>query len=195
MLHYFFYSQTKFSQVCAQGERFRGRPRDPSQSCLSLLSDEDRVFLTHLEEEMWREVTRFDQTFHEQRFAADFFEFGRSGRIFTRASDHSHRLIANPRSAPLPNLAILLLDKNTAQVCYNSQVECYGNIEYASRSSIWSSAESGWVMRFHQGTPLREGNHSPKLRLPSLRYLHQSRSQNLVSEMEQIGFAGCWLKC
>lgn len=117
------------------------------------LSEEDRSLLTRLEEDMWREVTRFDQTLQEQRFAADFFEFGRSGRVYTR--DQSIRLDTQPIHAvlPLPNLAIRLLDKNTAQVTYNSQVEYHGILEYARRSSIWSRTESGWVMRFHQGTP------------------------------------------
>ncbi|MDM9379339.1 DUF4440 domain-containing protein [Chlorogloeopsis sp. ULAP01] len=117
------------------------------------LSKEDRTILTRLEEDMWREVTRFDQTFQEQRFAADFFEFGRSGRVYTR--DQIIRLDPQPIHAvlPLPNLAIRLLDKNTAHVTYNSQVEYDGIIEYARRSSIWSRTESGWVMRFHQGTP------------------------------------------
>lgn len=117
------------------------------------LSEEDRAILTRLEEDMWREVTRFDQTFQEQRFAADFFEFGRSGRVYNR--DQIIRLDSQPIHAvlPLPNLAIRLLDKNTAQVTYNSQVEYDGIIEYGRRSSIWSRTESGWVMRFHQGTP------------------------------------------
>jgi hypothetical protein len=117
------------------------------------LSEEDRAILTRLEEDMWLEVTRFDQTFQEQRFAADFFEFGRSGRVYSR--DQIIRLDSQPIHAvlPLANLAIRLLDKNTAQVTYNSQVGYDGIIEYGRRSSIWSRTESGRVMRFHQGTP------------------------------------------
>ncbi len=117
------------------------------------LSKEDHTILTRLEEDMWREITRFDRTFQEQNFAADFFEFGRSGRVYTR--DQNIRLNSQPIRAvlPLQNLAIRLLDKNTAQITYNSQVEYNGIIEYARRSSIWSCIESGWVMRFHQGTP------------------------------------------
>jgi hypothetical protein len=118
-----------------------------------LLSEEDYVILTRLEEDMWREVTRFDRAFQEQRFAADFFEFGRSGRVCTRA--RIIQLDSQPIHAviPLPNLAIRLLDRNTAQVTYNSQVGHGSVVEYARRSSIWSRTESGWVMRFHQGTP------------------------------------------
>ncbi len=118
-----------------------------------ILCEEDRKLLTHLEEAMWQENARFDQTFQEQRFAADFFEFGRSGRLYTR--EQSIRVNLQPIHAvlPLPNLAIRLLGKNTAQVTYNSQVKYDGIIEYSRRSSIWSRTGSGWVMRFHQGTP------------------------------------------
>jgi hypothetical protein len=118
-----------------------------------ILSEEDHAILTRLEEGMWREVTRFDRTFQEQQFATDFFEFGRSGRVYTR--DQIIQLDSQPIHAvlPLPNLAIRLLDQNTAQVTYNSQVEYDSIVEHARRSSIWSRTESGWVICFHQGTP------------------------------------------
>ncbi len=118
-----------------------------------ILSEEDHAILTRLEEDMWREVMRFDQTFQEQRFATDFFEFGRSGQVYTR--EQIIQADSQPINAiiPLPNLAIRLIDKNTAQVIYDSQVEYDSVVEYARRSSIWSRTESGWVMRFHQGTP------------------------------------------
>ena len=102
---------------------------------------------------MWREETRFDPEFQEQRFAPDFFEFGRSGRVYARP-----QLILTGRRPidavlPLPNLAIRLLDENTAQVTYNSLV-AYGHVvEHGRRSSIWSRTSAGWLMRFHQGTP------------------------------------------
>ena len=51
---------------------------------LLILSEEDYTLLTRLEEDMWREIMRFDRTFQEQQFADDFFEFGRSGRVYTR---------------------------------------------------------------------------------------------------------------
>jgi hypothetical protein len=118
-----------------------------------ILSEEDHAILTRLEEGMWREVTRFDRIFQEQRFATDFFEFGRSGRVYTR--DQIIQLDSQPIHVvlPLPNLAIRLLDQNTVQVTYNSQVEYDSIVEHARRSSIWSRTESGWVIRFHQGTP------------------------------------------
>jgi len=117
------------------------------------VSDEDRRELTRLEEGMWREETRFDMAFMERHLAPDFFEYGRSGRIYTRPQS-----LAVPRQEtnavlPLPNLSIRMLGPDTAQVTYFSAVTYDGAVEHGRRSSIWSRTPEGWVMRFHQGTP------------------------------------------
>ena len=49
------------------------------------LTAEDRELLQRLEEELWREETRFDVSRMEEIIAEDFLEFGRSGRIYQRA--------------------------------------------------------------------------------------------------------------
>jgi hypothetical protein len=127
------------------------------------LSEEDRAELTRLEEAMWRGDTRFDHGFQQARFAADFFEFGRSGRVYTREQVVSAQSREIRAVLPMANLAIRLLDQNTAQVTYDSEVT-YGEVtEHARRSSIWSRGASGWVMRFHQGTPYSRGS-SPDAR-------------------------------
>jgi hypothetical protein len=48
------------------------------------LSPDEIAELTRLEEAMWTAATRFDATFQQERFGADFFEFGRSGRVYAR---------------------------------------------------------------------------------------------------------------
>lgn len=117
------------------------------------VSEQDRLEITRLEEAMWRGETRFDLMFQETRFAPDFFEFGRSGRIYSRKQIILSEAGEIQAKLPLENLSILLLDENTAHVTYNSHVEYNGVVEHARRSSIWSRGEEGWVMRFHQGTP------------------------------------------
>ena len=102
---------------------------------------------------MWREETRFDMAFMEKHLALDFFEYGRSGRTYTREQS-----LAVPRQEinavlPLPNLSIRTVGTDTAQVTYFSAVTYDGVVEHARRSSIWSRTPQGWVMRFHQGTP------------------------------------------
>lgn len=102
---------------------------------------------------MWRGETRFDLMLQETRFAPDFFEFGRSGRVYSRKQIILSEAGEIQAKLPLENLSIRLLDENTAHVTYNSHVEYNGVVEHARRTSIWSRGEEGWVMRFHQGTP------------------------------------------
>ena len=117
------------------------------------LSEDDRATLTQLEEGMWRDDTRFDMQFMERALALDFFEYGRSGRTYTR-----EQTLAVPRQPtnavlPLPNLKIRLIDEDTAQLTYGSAVTYDDIVEHARRSSIWTRTSDGWVMCFHQGTP------------------------------------------
>lgn len=117
------------------------------------LSVADRSCLVQLEESMWRADTRFDQQYMVSTLAPDFFEFGRSGRTYTR--DEILELARHEIRAqfPLPDLRIRLLDENTARVTYDSAVRYGAVVEYAHRSSIWSRTSDGWTLRFHQGTP------------------------------------------
>ena len=118
-----------------------------------VISEGDRAELVRLEEAMWRAETRFDLGFQQARFAPDFIEIGRSGRVYSR-----EQIVSVPPQEiravlPLANLAVRLLDRDTAQLTYDSLVK-YGEMtEHGRRSSIWSRTSSGWVMRFHQGTP------------------------------------------
>ena len=116
------------------------------------ISSEDREILERLEEELWREQTRFDMQRMNKLIAPDFFEFGRSGRVYHRQD--ALAVTRQPIDAvfPLPKLHIRLLNENTAQVTYNSAVTHDGVVEYARRSSIWSRTTSGWTLRVHQGT-------------------------------------------
>jgi hypothetical protein len=120
---------------------------------LPALSPEDQAELKRLEEGMWVEASRFDPSFQQARFAEDFFEFGRSGRVYSRSQ--AIRTDTTPLMArlPLQNLRFRVLDVNTVQLTYNSAVEYDGVVEHARRSSIWYRTAQGWVMRFHQGTP------------------------------------------
>jgi hypothetical protein len=117
------------------------------------LTTEDLIELTRLEEEMWREATRYDLAFQEKRFAPDFVEFGRSGQVYSRKQIIVTNGLGIRAVLPLPNLSVRLLGMDTAQVTYESQVTYEGSVQYAHRSSIWSRIGGIWVMRFHQGTP------------------------------------------
>jgi hypothetical protein len=86
------------------------------------LSDQDREILERLEEELWREETRFDIRRMEEVLAEDFFEFGRSGRFYGRADT-----LAIPRGPidavlPLSDFKARLLTQDLAQLTYKSAV-------------------------------------------------------------------------
>jgi hypothetical protein len=117
----------------------------------------DRQLLERLEEELWREATRFDRTRMNKLFADDFFEFGRSGRMYER--DDTLSASAAPINArfPLEDFRARLLAPDVAQVTYVSAVKRSDAHEFARRSSIWTRRGSGWVIRFHQGTPYAAG--------------------------------------
>lgn len=117
------------------------------------LSQQDRLALQRLEEELWREETRFNRRRMTEIFAPDFIEFGRSGRIYRR--EDSLAISQQPIDAvfPLPDFEVRLLHPDVAQITYNSAVRYDGVVQNARRSSIWSRTSGGWILRFHQGTP------------------------------------------
>jgi hypothetical protein len=121
----------------------------------SVLSPEDQALLTRLEESLWIEASRFDESFMQRALAADFLEFGKSGRMHTRDAVLSATRHAIGAVLPLRELQIRLLDENTAQITYVSDTESTdGGRLLARRSSIWSRTLLGWQLRFHQGTPV-----------------------------------------
>ena len=120
------------------------------------ITEQDMDYLQRLEEDLWREETRFDIPYMEQLLAEDFFEIGRSGRIYTREATLSHPKQPIDAVLPLPDFNVRLLTEDVAQVTYNSAVTYDGILQRGRRSSIWSRTSTGWVLRFHQGTPYED---------------------------------------
>lgn len=109
--------------------------------------------LQSLEEELWREETRFDTRRLEQLLAPDFTEVGRSGRRWSR-----DQIVAMPRTRidarlPLPNFAARLLTPGVALLSYDSEVTYGSVVERARRTSLWTHDGMRWQLRHHQGTP------------------------------------------
>ena len=109
--------------------------------------------LRRLEESLWREATRFDPHYLEALLSPDFFEFGRSGRIWTRQDVLAHPAVPIDAELPLADFAVHMVDDDVALVTYRSSVRSGNQIEWGNRSSIWHRTESGWKLHFHQGTP------------------------------------------
>jgi hypothetical protein len=112
--------------------------------------------LKQMEEELWITETRFDRELMEQYFAPDFFEFGRSGRVYDR-----EEMLFDAKDAaeikaklPLEKFHARYLSEDIVQVTYISELDWEGEILRGNRSSIWSRVGDGWQLRFHQGTPI-----------------------------------------
>lgn len=119
------------------------------------ISSKDRETLEQQEQELWREETRINTERMNELIAQDFFEFGRSGRVWQRQDTLATVPQTKDAVRPLPEFHIRLLDENIAQVTYDSAFIYEGVVEHTHRSSIWSRTTNGWILRFHQGTPFQ----------------------------------------
>lgn len=117
------------------------------------LSQSEIDELESLEEELWRNETRFNRTYMREVMSPDFFEFGRSGRTYNLEEVLSIDSQDIEAALPLPNLNIRQLSDDVVQVTYDSAVGRGKDVEFAHRSSIWSRSDGKWELRFHQGTP------------------------------------------
>ncbi|MFL7838920.1 MAG: DUF4440 domain-containing protein [Candidatus Promineifilaceae bacterium] len=121
------------------------------------LNLEEKATLQRLEESLWNYEKRSDVAYMDHVLAEDFFEFGRSGRVYQWDDTISGEVYAFEALFPLPDFEARLLSRDVAQVTYNSQVMYEDGILLKSRrSSIWlrkPDSPEGWKLVFHQGTP------------------------------------------
>lgn len=107
----------------------------------------------NLEESLWRTETRFNKEYMNRILAPGFFEFGRSGRIYSR----EEILAAPPQEInarlPLKDFKVHPISADIVLVTYQSEVT-YDNLEISNRSSLWQKTPAGWQLQFHQGTPV-----------------------------------------
>ncbi|MGA2727143.1 MAG: DUF4440 domain-containing protein [Terracidiphilus sp.] len=86
--------------------------------------------------------------------ACDFFEFGASGRVWTRAQILD--LLATEEYSPpvLEDFACHRIADDVVLVTYRTvrMNEETGKREAALRSSLWIRRSERWIIRFHQGT-------------------------------------------
>ena len=115
----------------------------------------DYTDLEKLEESLWIADTRFDYEYMDNLMADDFFEFGRSGRIYSKAESLSAQRQEIHAKLPLKNFKVHEIDDNVVLVTYVSEVD-YGEVEVGNRSSLWLKTKYGWKLKFHQGTPTEQ---------------------------------------
>lgn len=106
--------------------------------------------LIELEHALWRAETRFDRAFMERTLADDFSEFGRSGRVHTRADTLS--VPEDTIQVTLRDIEVDRVTEDVALVTYVSEVQ-HEQLDVANRASLWVRRDARWQLRFHQGTP------------------------------------------
>lgn len=111
--------------------------------------------LEQLERSLWQTETRFDRNYMEQILTPDFFEFGRSGRKWSREEvlDYFEEEI----KAELSDMKVHFMDEKVALVTYLSKAQ-YEELEISHRSSLWIKNGEQWQLRFHQGTPAQKSS-------------------------------------
>ena len=116
------------------------------------LDNSDIEKLHELEESLWKSETRFNEEYMRTIMAKDFFEFGRSGKIYSIDESLTASYQEIGAKLPLKDFAIHEIDEKVVLITYISEVQ-YGEIEIGNRSSLWLKNEDGWKLKFHQGTP------------------------------------------
>jgi len=115
--------------------------------------------LRKLEVETHQPHVRADPQELERLLHPNFFEVGRSGALYSRAS-----VLAEFTNRPplyrvwVQDFRIESVTEGLALLTYRSaHVADNGSLErHTLRASLWQSTEQGWRLRFHQGTPVPE---------------------------------------
>jgi hypothetical protein len=115
--------------------------------------------LKALEVELHHPGVRCSRERLEQLLHPDFYEVGRSGRTYDRATVILH--LAAQESQPIIEsgaFALSELAPGVALLTYRSALSDpeRGRSYHALRSSLWVKTSSGWQMRYHQGTAAAE---------------------------------------
>ena len=118
-----------------------------------MINEQDIQQLQQLEESLWIAKTRFDGEYMEKILSPDFFEFGRSGKRYTREQTLSAESQEIKAKLPLKQFEVKEIAENVALITYISEVQ-YEEMEIGNRSSLWVKNEDGWKLAFHQGTPV-----------------------------------------
>ncbi len=85
----------------------------------------------------------------EKIFHKDFFEFGKSGRIFSRDGTINYLLNSEDRNIQILDFAVNQIDEKTFIVHYKSK---HDGKQMVLRTSIWIYENKEFKLYFHQGT-------------------------------------------
>jgi len=102
--------------------------------------------VVRLELELLQPDRRGDRAYLERVLHPDFEEFGSSGRHWHR-DEIIAALLAQPGSSQPEATDFRMLDLGPDSILLTYRTRT------SLRSSIWVRSDTGWLIRFHQGTP------------------------------------------
>jgi hypothetical protein len=121
------------------------------------MDDGLRDVLVALETDLHRGEVRADRARMHRLLHPAFFEFGRTGTVWTRAAtldEFAGGSEGAPRVAA-DRFELQRLADDLALLTYRSaHVDAAGRRHrFTLRASLWQRTAGGWQLRFHQGTP------------------------------------------
>jgi hypothetical protein len=122
--------------------------------------DEEAVLtalLLSLEQQLMDPEFRKDRDQTAALLAEEFFEFGSSGRVWTRA-EILEPSSANQSALAVEDFVVRSIAPELVQVTYRTvRTMREGGQQAALRCSLWIWREDRWQMIFHQGTKVQSG--------------------------------------
>jgi hypothetical protein len=111
--------------------------------------------LRKLEVSLHQPELRSDRDQVDRLLHESFFEFGRSGQMYTKAEILEVLSAESSEEAIYSgDYSLTMIEDGVALLTYKSaQINAHGELSrHTLRSSLWQYTEPGWQMRFHQGT-------------------------------------------
>lgn len=110
--------------------------------------------LRKLEEDLLQPEIRKDREAVAALLADDFYEFGSSGKVFSKPDSIQALQTDQPAQISIADFRVQSLNTEVALVTYRAvkQGEAGREIRTSLRSSVWVIRDERWQMLFHQGT-------------------------------------------
>jgi len=117
------------------------------------VNDEDFEEVVALERRLLDPATRSSRIDLDELIADDFFEVGRSGRVWTKGEILESLLREQGPTIEIDSVRPRGICQDVILVTYRSRRVGTAQAAPALRSSIWRRRDKKWQILFHQGTP------------------------------------------
>jgi hypothetical protein len=114
--------------------------------------ESDEAIVMRLERELLEPATRADTVRLDMLLANDFREVGASGHSFGKKEVLSWLPSESGKSFTISSMQADALSEGVILVTYVAEKSHDGRITQSIRSSVWVKSQTGWQMRYHQGT-------------------------------------------